>query len=446
MKRHVGALIVVAGLLGSSLAVGQERASPSSRLTLAGDAGLGGLDGHAYATVQSGIDVRERALALGLFARVRFPLQDIRDEGAVRRRDWDEASDFVHILRYLHYRRSFRSFKLEAQEGEMLGLTLGHGSLVRDYSNIADPDHPHAGARFRLEASRVAVEAVLDNLVSPGVVGLRLEGVPVAAARPLRVGASVVIDPQAPVAVRRGAAGERLVDGAWNLRAETEALTLLGLDLEYALGDPERVQVTPYADLGSSLHGVGGHFGATGRFALTRGLRLGAQLEYRLSSAGYAPSHVETFYDLERYQSALSLSPPAAGVEPRLDPKLAGLEQGRYGGHGALAQVGLELRDLLKLRLGFSHRPGPDGSALWLRGSSRPHRRLDLGLLVLARGLGQPGAGSQGLAALGEARFSINQYLYALGQYSRLWSLDATTRYFSILQSFTLSLGATWSG
>lgn len=416
-----------------------------SRLTLAGDAGLGGMDGHAFATVQTGINLRERALAMGLFARVRFPLQDIAGEGAVRRRDWDEASDFVHILRYLHYRRSFQSWKLEVQEGEILGLTLGHGSLVRDYSNIGDPDHLHAGFRFRVDASRFAGEALIDNLVNPSVVGMRFEAVPVGA---LRIGTTAVIDPRAPRSILLGPGGERVVDSAWNLQAQTAALTLLGLDLEYALGNPDRVQVTPYADLGSSLHGAGGHFGASGRFTLRPGLRLGAQVEYRISSGGYAPAHVETFYDVERYQAALSLSPPPGGTPSvvGLDPKLAGLERGVYGGHGALAQLGLEVQELLKLRLGFSHRPGPDGTSIWGRASGRPHRRLDLGLLLLARGLGQSGAGSQALAAVGEARFVVTPNLYALGQYSRLWSLDAATRYFTILQCFTVSLGATWSG
>jgi hypothetical protein len=83
---------------------------------------------------------------------------------------------------------------------------------------------------------------------------------------------------------------------------------------------------------------------------------------------------------------------------------------------------------------------------IWARGSGRPHRRLDIGLLILARGLGEPGAGTQAIAAVGEARFRINRFLYTVGQYSRLWSLDSATRYFGVLQSATLSLGATWSG
>lgn len=426
------------------------RPSADSYVSLSSDLGLGALGGAAYATVQAGIDVRERGLALGIFGRVRLRMQEVDGEGAVRRRDFDEASDFVHLLRSISYRRSFESVRLEAQEGELLGLTLGHGALVRDYSNIADPDHPHSGLRLRLDGSRLAGELALDNFIAPSVIAARLEAVPTARAPGLRVGATAVVDPRAPVAIRRGLAGERAVDGAWNLEVESEPLALLGLDVEHTFRG-ERGSVTPYSDLASSLLGVGLHLGANGRLRVGRGERfLVGQLEYRASSDGYSPAHVTTFYDLERYQASLSLAAPErlVGADAGLaEPKLAGLKRpGLYGGHGVLAQVGFEAERWLRLRLGFERRPGPDANTLWFRAASAPHPRVDLGCLLYARGLGQAGADATGLAAMVEGRFRITPYLYALGQYSRLWSLEAGTRYFGVLQSLNLSLGATWSG
>jgi hypothetical protein len=442
--------IVVAILLWPAPAGAQAR---DGGVTLAGDLGMGALDGKAWATVQTGVDIRERNLALGLFGRVRLRLQEVEGEGAVRRRDWDEATDYVHILRYLHYRRSFGALRLEAQEGEIGGLTLGHGSLIRDYSNVADPDHPHSGLRLRLESPRLVGEALIDNFVRPSVIGLRLEAVPASALPRLRLGFTAVVDPRAPLAIRRGAAGERVVDSAWNLQADGEALALLGLDVEHrwVARDGEAWQVTPYADLASSLHGVGLHLGSSGRVRLGRGRRpfLGGQLEYRASSGGYAPAHVETFYDLERYQAALSLGDPgspAARAAGAGEPKLAGLKGGLYGGHGLLAQLSLEHERLVRVRLGFSRRPGPDANTLFVRVASAPSARLDLGLLIVARGLGQVGADATALAAMAEARLALTRNLYALGQYARVWSLDPASRYFSILQSFNASLGATWSG
>ncbi len=423
---------------------GADERGRESVLAISGDMGMGGLGGAAYATFETGIDIRERALALGLFGRLRLALQDVQGDGRVHSRDWDEASDYVHILRYLQYRHTFGggagAVKLEAQEGELLGFTLGHGTLLRDYSNVANPDHPHSGVRLRVEGERLAGEAFVDNFLSPAVVGLRVDGAPAPQLPRLRFGASVVIDPQAPEVVRRGADGLRAVDSAWNLRAETDPLTLLGFEAEYTFGDLDRVRVTPYGDFNTSLHGIGLHTGASARFRVGRRVILGGQLEYRVSSGGYSPAHVETFYDVERYQAALSASPGARATELT---KLGGLEAGLYGGHGVLGQLGVEVDRWARVRVGVEHRPGPDATSLWVRASTSPLPRLDLGVLVLARGLGE--GGSNGVAAMAEGRLQITRWLYALGQYSRLWSLDSASRTFGILQSFNLSAGAIWS-
>lgn len=421
-------------------------------LGLAGDLGVGGLGGKAVTTIQTGVDVQEGNLALGLFGRVRFLMQDDPESGAVRRRDWDEVSDYVHILRYLQYRRTFLTraageLRLAFQAGEILGYTLGHGTLIRDYTNIADPDHPHAGVHFQVSGTRWQWATMLDNFINPSVVANRVALRPFEKLPGLAVGSSLVVDPRAPMSVLSAEDHDRRVDGAYNLQAENQVLTLLGLEVEYEIGDRQGGRVTPYADLNTSLLGLGLHLGATGDAPLGEsGARLQVQLEYRAASGGYAPAHVETFYDVERYQAGLTfLDPTKASVDER-STKLAGLARGSYGGQGVLGQLGLRLRSKAALKIGASYRPGPDAVSLWWRATSQPISRLQLGLLVLARGLGGPHEGAGGLMAVGEGRVRITSTLYGLAQYTRSWSLDATTRYYGILQSFNLSLGATWSG
>ena len=77
----------------------------------------------------------------------------------------------------------------------------GHGTLIRDYSNVADPDHPHAGLHLRVGGERWRFEAALDNLIDPSVVAARVSARPVSKARALQVGASLVIDPRAPLQI-----------------------------------------------------------------------------------------------------------------------------------------------------------------------------------------------------------------------------------------------------
>ncbi len=97
-------LITSAGLIprGAQARGGQEKL-----LSLGGDIGFGGLGGTAYATVQTGVDIREGGLAVGLFGRMRLALHETSGEGLLRKRDFDEVSDFVHIQRYATDRRQF---------------------------------------------------------------------------------------------------------------------------------------------------------------------------------------------------------------------------------------------------------------------------------------------------------------------------------------------------
>lgn len=220
-----------------------------------------------------------------------------------------------------------------------------------------------------------------------------------------------------------------------------------GVAPHYTFGGEQRGSVTPYLDTNTSFYGFGLHLGATGRVPLdaSRRMHLGAQLEYRLSTAGYSPAYMETFYDVDRFQASLSLADPRLADAADRGTKLAGLRDGVYGGHGVLFQGGYEYARYVRLKLGVSHRPGPDATSLWARVATSPIGRLDLGLLLVARGIGEGDGAANGVVVMAEGRVRIIDHLYALAQYSRLWSLSSETRYFGILQIFNVGLGTNWS-
>ena len=402
-------------------------------------------------TIQSGVDLREGNLALGLFGRVRLLMQDDPRSGVVRSRDWDEASDFAHILRYLTYHRTFASsagpLRFQAGAGELLGFTLGHGTLVRDYSNISDPDHPHSGIVLGLAGEQFAATAMVDNFVNPSVIAGRVEVQPLKSLGPLRLGSSFVIDPQAPLQAARAAGARRELDDTYVLTSTRKVLALMGADVEYTLGSDARGSVTPYMDLNVTLLGdVGYHAGATGRLPLgDTGATLRGQLEYRVGTSGYVPAHVETFYDIERYQAGLAFDRPLdASVDERAT-RLAGMARGSFGGQGLLAQAGVELPRRFTTKLGVSYRPGPDPVSLWWRASTRPIERLDLGLLLVLRGLAGDHAVADGLMTMVEGRFRITDNIYSLAQYARTWVVDGYTTYYGLVHSLNVSVGANWS-
>lgn len=439
MRHGLSVTLFVALVLGPAPASARERG-----LAIAGDLGFGAISDSAVATIQTGLDILEGRLSVGLFGRVRLHLGD-SDEEIVHGRDYDEASDYVHLLRYLKYSHDFQPVQLEVKAGELLGHTLGRGSLVRDYSNIADPDHPHPGLMFRLTHPRFEIEGLLDNVIRPAVVGLRVQVVPAASLPGLRVGATAVLDPTAPIRIPLGEDGLRLVDSAWNLEAETEVMTLLSVDIGYEAMRPGLGKLEPYVEVATSLMGLGVHAGLLGQLELgASALRLGLQAEYRFAHAAYVPGPIDTFYDVERFQAGLTFDDPEGVSAAYREPRLAAMSREAYGEHGALAQVGLGLGEAGRIKLGYCFRPGPDAHSLWLRLGLTPIDRLDLGALVMLRGLESPYAVENGVVALAEARVRINSVFYGLAQYSRAWSLREDTRFFGPLQSFNISLGAAW--
>jgi hypothetical protein len=439
MRLH--ALVLCLSILGVSGVARAERL-----IALSGDAGLGSVGSTPHAAFALGFDIREGALALGLAGRVRLALTDGDDAGALRSRDYDEVSDYLHILRYFDYRRRLGSVSVHLRAGELRGDTLGHGSLLRDYSNIADPDHLKAGLQLRLDHEVFDLTLMLDNLARPALLGGRLALRPLAKLRRLSVAASGVLDIRAAGASRLGPAGAPAIhESSWTLDVEREVLGLAAIDIELALASGGK-QLKPYLDLATTFLGVGLHVGVSGKLPLgsAGAVVLGAQVEYRLASGGYAPGYFGTFYDLERYQASLAL-PDGSGAAGGRRSKLQALEEGLFGGHGLLAQLTVDVGRLFSAKAGYRYHPGPDGSQLWLRVVSEPISRLTLGALAVVRALGQDSQGADGLATLAEARFRITPYLYTVAQFARSWALSEQTRGYAPLLRFNVGVGGSWS-
>jgi hypothetical protein len=221
----------------------------------------------------------------------------------------------------------------------------------------------------------------------------------------------------------------------------------MGLDIEYTWENAARGRLTPYLDLGTSFYGLGFHTGASGKLIIekTSRISLEARLEYRLSSDSYRPAYFETFYDVERYQASLSINDPEHASSDLSSPKLSSLKNGVYGGHGLSAQIGLDIPSRVRFNVGFDRHPGPDANVLRFHVSTHPIAQWDLGFFLLARGVGAPYGSSNALVAIAESHYRLTKHLYALAQYTRTWSLDNTSRYYSIVQSFNVGVGTGWS-
>jgi hypothetical protein len=195
------------------------------------------------------------------------------------------------------------------------------------------------------------------------------------------------------------------------------------------------------------MHGLGVHLGLLGEVPVGKTqARLMGQAEYRATTSSYAPAYMGTFYDVERYQAGLSFSHPGQAGPGERATKLAGMVRGDFGGQGVLGQAGMVVGRLAQLKMGVSYQPGPDPVILWWRAAASPVPRLNLGALLVKRGLGGPYPAAAGLMAMAEGRYRLTDYLYSLVQYSRTWYLRSDTRYYGMFHTFNISIGATWSG
>ena len=424
----------------------ESRAAPD--VMLSGDIGFGTVEDTANSTIQAGVDVQKGRGMLSLFGRVRLTLHNHDEVGVLRGRDWDEASDFVHIVRNLSYSRQFQTFNLDIRVGEIREHTIGHGSLMRDYTNLADPDHLHSGLSFRVAHQRFEVEGMLDNFVQPGVAALRGTVSPFTAPwmRGLKLGASLVMDPTAPVTVQVDAKGRRAVDSAYNLRSDQQVLALMDLDVSYLLEQPGFGVIEPYVDVATSFMGMGVHAGAVGQVRLgpSGEYVLGVHGEYHYASAGYAPAYMTTFHDVERQQAGLTFVNHREAQAGERNTKLASMARGLYEGHGGLVQVGLDVGQQVRAKIGYGYRPGPDAHQLWVRLTSQPNRQLSVDVLMMMRGIESGNGVANGVVAGVEGRYRVTDNIYGLAQYNRTWSLDERTRFFGVMESFNISAGYRW--
>lgn len=405
-------------------------------LALSADMGLGAVDGQAHAGFLTSIDIREGNLSLSLAGRLRLTMAS-DDSPLIRERDFDEVGDYLHILRFFDYHRRFEHVEIKLKAGELRGKTLGHGSLMRSYSNIADPDHLHSGAIIGAQFKRFDIELMLDNMANPMLFGGRVSFLPFSKLKKLRVGVTSVLDRGAPNEIGFHYDGRPQLNRYDQFQIEDRAfLSTAAIDVEYRIGN-EKNYLLPYVDLATNILGLGLHAGAQAELALKKNYKMKLHFEYRLSSDHYAPSLFRTFYDVERMQSRLSAS-------TTITPLYQALSQGGYGGHGLFGEVALINPQKVQAKIGYRYHPGPEGSQAWVRFLAQPTKELTLGTLILYRGIGQ-NAGSEGVAALVESRYRLSSSFYLSGQYTRLWAVDPDSQAYQSADQFNVALGGVFA-
>ena len=226
----------------------------------------------------------------------------------------DAVGDLALKFKYFEYGRQLED-PFFIKLGNLDDLTLGHGLIMRNYSNDGEfPAIRRVGFELGLDLKSIGLELVANDLADPEVFGTRLFIRPIPNFK-LAIGISGVMDinPLASVAVAPATYGDPMIIAA-------------GLDLDLPIITSDFMSLRVFAEAAAETeylrNAVGGHdaglawdliysdgtlknWGATagimGRVAI-----LNWRLEYRYYTGVFQPSLFDSTYDKARADIAMT--------------------------------------------------------------------------------------------------------------------------------------------
>ena len=253
------------------------------------DAGFGmtWIDNQAYHTFTLQPDLHFGKLGVGL------DVQLLLHSGTskFRSQDWNTASDWVRMIRYLRWGQKGDRFYIRI--GALDLERLGHGFILNYYNNQQYYDERKLGLMLDLDFGHFGFESMANNLGRLEVIGGRGYYRPFyqnknPVLRNLAFGASYVtdLDPDS--------------------RCNTEnSIGIWGIDVEMPVLKTDILQMMLYADHAQILdYGNGQTIGLRTDINLLAGfLRMGVTLERRFLGSEFVPAYFGPFYEVLRYST-----------------------------------------------------------------------------------------------------------------------------------------------
>lgn len=277
----------------------------------------------------------------------------------------DALSDLALKIKYFEYGRQLED-PFFVKVGNLKGLTLGHGLIMRNYANDTEfPSVRRVGFNLGIDGGSAGFEAIVNDLAEPEIFGTRLFFRPVPDFK-LALGFSAVADLN-PVSS---------LDAALVASLGDPIMFGTGLDLDLPIVQGDLMSLRFFADVATTIPYLrdattlggdsgfrydilyeGGKFRNWGAASglMGRVLFLDWRLEYRYFTGLFRSSYFDSTYDRKRAEYALAYQPYLDGASISGAPTVMGV----YGEGGFSL-----LRDKLSFGFGYFWPWSPESSTL----------------------------------------------------------------------------------
>ncbi len=275
-----------------------------------------------YLHIDPRIELLWEKFALSLQAPLNFKLYDAEhgtdNMWEIRKKDWDEPSDYSKIIRFIKYGR--KDDRLYLNITTISSSTLGHGTVMRRYIPNVDFNHKRLGIQFDVNHDYIGFQSTVSDILGPPVFGVMPFIRPFAPfsdnllASSLSIGFTFAADADAPITLKRinlpnyqfsFPNGKPYVDTSNRLQYDSSFLYIWGIDALIKIVRTRHVDIKPYLDWSTMKDGGWGFTGGVlFRFSAGESIKnfFTIRTDYRAFKPDYEPSYFNTFYEFQKYQ------------------------------------------------------------------------------------------------------------------------------------------------
>jgi len=279
---------------------------------VAGGMGINWIDGKPHYRISFRPEISFSEIGIGLDLNL-----DFDPEGKLRTENFNEASDYLSIIRYVRY--GLKNDPVFIKVGALDYYTLGHGSIMNQYNNSPTYDNRRIGLVADIDFGKFGFESIFSSFSPAGVFGIRgyvrplqlssASDIPIISN--LEVGASFVTDINEDAGIINGQ--YLSANQEFKVLSDTGAISIFGFDIGLPLLNSSVTDITLYADYAKiAKFGSGVATGVKFDFNLSTLLNITAKLERRFNSGKYIPAYFNSLYEIERFKvdSAKSINDP----------------------------------------------------------------------------------------------------------------------------------------